>query len=52
MRVFGPSPRYCTRELVYTGLLPSRTEFQSISGSAFLELLGTIEDTMVLAESS
>ncbi len=44
MRVFGPSPRYCTRELVFLGILPERTEHQSLSGLEFIDFLGRLED--------
>ena len=44
MRVFGPSPRYCARELVFLGILPQRTEYQSLSGLEFIDFLGRLED--------
>ena len=44
MRVWGPSPRYCTRELVFLGILPERTEYQSLSGLEFIDFLGRLED--------
>ena len=43
MRMFGPSPRYCTRELIYLELIPQRTDYQSLSGLEFIDLLGRIE---------
>lgn len=50
MRLFGPSPRYCTRELIFMDILPQRTEHQSLSGLEFIDLVGRIEDR--LAEES
>ena len=44
MRVFGLSPRACTRELVYLEMIPLRTENQSLSGLEFIDLLGRIEE--------
>ncbi len=44
MRVFGPSPRYCTRELVFLEIIPPRTENQSLSGLEFIDLVGRLED--------
>lgn len=44
MRLFGPSPRYATRELVYLRLLTDRTEYQTLSGLEFLDLLSRAED--------
>lgn len=46
MRLFGPSPRYCTRELIFLDILPARTEHQSLSGLEFIDLLGRIEDRL------
>lgn len=43
MRLLGPAPRSCTREVIYLGLIPPRTENQSLSGLEFLDLLGRIE---------
>ncbi len=44
MMMFGRSPRYATRELVYLQLIPARTEHQAISGPEFLELVGRLQD--------
>lgn len=44
MRLFGPSPRYATRELVYLRLLTDRTEDQTLSGLEFLDLLSRAEE--------
>lgn len=46
MRLSGPTPRYATRELIYLGLLPDRTENQSMSGLEFIDLMGRLEDHM------
>ncbi|MDY7109956.1 MAG: hypothetical protein SYC29_15095 [Planctomycetota bacterium] len=44
MRVFGPSGRYCTRELVYREYIPRRTQYQSLSGLEFIDLLSRVEE--------
>jgi hypothetical protein len=44
MRIFGPSRRYCTRELVFLKLIPLRTEAQSLTGLEFIDLMGRIDD--------
>ncbi|MHC4101686.1 MAG: hypothetical protein ACYS15_12200 [Planctomycetota bacterium] len=46
MRVLGPSPRYCTRELVFLGILPPRTEHQSLSGLELMDVVGRVEDRL------
>ncbi len=51
MRIGGPTPRYATRELVYMGLLPDRTENQSMSGLEFLDLIGRVQDHMAAEEA-
>ncbi len=43
MRLLGPAPRSCTREIVYLDLLPPRTENQSMTGLEFIDLLSRIE---------
>ena len=40
----GYTPRYCTRELVFMEILPPRTEFQSITGLEFIDLISRMED--------
>jgi hypothetical protein len=42
MRLFGPTPRYATRELVFMGILPLRTDNQSLSGAEFLDYLNRL----------
>ena len=44
MRVFGPSPRYATRELQYLNILPPSSPHQTLSGMEFVGLIGRIED--------
>ncbi|HWB18744.1 MAG TPA: hypothetical protein VG711_00465 [Phycisphaerales bacterium] len=44
LTLFGPSRRYCTRELVYREVIPARTESQSMSGLELLNLIGNAED--------
>ncbi|NNF45061.1 MAG: hypothetical protein HKO59_07870 [Phycisphaerales bacterium] len=46
MRVLGPSPRYCTKELVFRELIPPRTENQSLSGLEFIDLVSRMEDEL------
>ncbi|MBT8484023.1 MAG: hypothetical protein HKO59_04680 [Phycisphaerales bacterium] len=43
MLVFGPSPRVCTKELVFLELLPPRSENQSLSGLEFIDLVNRLE---------
>jgi len=44
LRCFGPSRRYCTRELVAQGVLPQRTPEQELRGLEMIDLAGRIED--------
>jgi len=44
LRLLGSSPRYCTRELVFEGLLPKRTRRETMSGLEFVDLAGRVED--------
>jgi|SoiMethySBSTD1v2_1073268.scaffolds.fasta_scaffold271053_1 hypothetical protein len=44
LRVLGRSPRYCTRELVYLGILPQRTPEQELRGLELVDLAGRIDD--------
>lgn len=43
MRIFGPSDRYCTRELIVMGMLPQRSQNQSLSGLEFSDLIRHVE---------
>ena len=42
--VFGPSPRYAVKELVYDGILPPSSPQQTFSGSEFVGVIGALED--------
>lgn len=42
MHLFGPIPRYATRELVYMEILPLRTENQILTGSEFVDYLNRL----------
>lgn len=42
MHVLGPSPRYCTKELVFLQVIPLRTENQSLSGAEFTDYLNRL----------
>ena len=44
MRLFGPSPRYATREMLYLNLLPPSSPQQTFSGTEFLGVVGRVED--------
>jgi hypothetical protein len=46
MRIFGRSPRYCTRELVYMEIIPPRTEQQALSGLQFIDFVSRLEARM------
>jgi len=52
MRLLGRSPRYCTREVVYLELMPLRSEYQSLSGLEFIDLVSRVEDAMVQENGS
>jgi len=42
MHIFGPVPRYATKELVFMDVLPLRTENQSLSGREFVDYLNRL----------
>jgi hypothetical protein len=44
MHVFGPSPRYAVKELVYDGIFPPSSPQQTFSGSEFVGIIGALED--------
>jgi hypothetical protein len=44
MNVFGPSPRYAQRELIYAGLYPPSSPQQPFSGPEFLGIIGRADD--------
>lgn len=52
MRLLGPAPRSCTREIIYLDLIPPRSENQSLSGLEFIDLLSRIEAHNRKQESS
>jgi hypothetical protein len=43
-RLFGPSPRYALRELMFIGVYPQSSPNQTFSGSEFVGIIGRIED--------
>ncbi len=51
MQVFGPTPRYCTRELVHTGLLPGITEHEALTGAEFIALLSAMEQRQLMDQA-
>ncbi|MCH2148712.1 MAG: hypothetical protein MK095_04700 [Phycisphaerales bacterium] len=51
MRVFGPSPRYCTRELASLGILPDLTPNEALTGLEFIAFMNNIEDRLELQEA-
>lgn len=42
MHLLGPTPRYCTKELVFMQVLPLKTENQSLSGAEFTDYLNRL----------
>jgi len=44
LSVFGPSPRYAVRELMYMNLFPRSSAEQTFSGSEFVGIIGRAED--------
>jgi hypothetical protein len=44
MHVFGPTPRYATKELVSMNLYPASSASQTFSGAEFLGIIGKMED--------
>ena len=49
MRVFGPTPRYATRELRYMNFYMPSSPQQTFTGSEFLGLMGRVEDSQRVA---
>ena len=43
-RIFGASPRYAVRELMFIGVYPPSTPNQVLSGSEFVGIIGRVED--------
>jgi hypothetical protein len=44
MHLFGPSPRYAQRELMYAGLYPPSSPQQPFTGPEFLGIIGRADD--------
>jgi hypothetical protein len=44
MQLFGPTPRYATRELEFEGVYPPSSPNQTFSGAQFLGIIGKVED--------
>ena len=44
MHVFGPTPRYAVRELVYAGIFPPSSPQQTFSGAEFVGVIGKLDD--------
>jgi hypothetical protein len=44
MRLFGPVPRYATRELYFEGVYPWSGPYQTFSGAEYLGIIGKAED--------
>ena len=44
LRLFGPTPRYAVRELVFMNLYPPSSPNQTFSGTEFLGIMGKVED--------
>jgi hypothetical protein len=42
--IFGPTPRYAVRELMFINVYPPSTPNQSFSGNEFVGIIGRIED--------
>lgn len=47
MHVFGDTPRYALRELVYLGIFPPSSTQQTFSGSEFVGVIGKIDDSQI-----
>jgi hypothetical protein len=43
-RVFGPSPRYAVRELMFLNVIPASTPNQALSGNELVGIIGRLED--------
>jgi hypothetical protein len=42
--LFGPTPRYATRELMFLNVYPPSTPNQVFSGTEFVGIIGRVED--------
>jgi hypothetical protein len=52
MHVFGDTPRYALRELVYLGIFPPSSPQQTFSGTEFVGVIGKIDDSEVAVASN
>ncbi|MGD0389407.1 MAG: hypothetical protein ABSC42_10685 [Tepidisphaeraceae bacterium] len=54
MHIFGPTPRYAVRELVYAGIFPPSSPQQTFSGAEFVGVIGKLDDYQqpVVADAS
>ena len=43
-RIFGPSPRYAVREMMFLNVLPPSTPNQVLSGNELVGIIGRLED--------
>ena len=43
-RIFGASPRYAVRELMFAGLYPNSSPNQTFSGAEYVGIIGRVED--------
>lgn len=48
MHVFGPTPRYATRELISMGMMAPGTEQQSFTGREFIGIITKAQDYLAL----
>jgi hypothetical protein len=46
----GPNPRHCLREIVHIGLIPHRSDGQSLSGPEFADLVDRISEYQLAVE--
>jgi hypothetical protein len=44
LHIFGPTPRYATRELMFLNVYPSCTPNQALSGNELVGIIGRVED--------
>jgi hypothetical protein len=51
MHVFGNSPRYAVKELVYDDIFPPSSPQQTFSGSEFVGVIGMLEDYQATASA-
>jgi len=44
LMLLGPTPRYATRELVYRGVYPASSPWQTLTGNELVGIMGKAED--------